>query len=251
MHPYKYILAMKKLLSLAACALFALLSVSCIEDIFDPSDPYGDNDNTFGILDGNTLNYGDHTYILDEKGNTGTITFTHFPKNVREFRILQNQLLGYSKAGVLALDLMAMEMYRRNRTAGSAALAECNVSSKLKSIMNQLNLKFPEDREAGETDTSYQPYLIASFLQGATFENGYQPDYPYVLKFYENPSPFVKQGESSYLGKLYHWCIMRYGEKEVDATIAYLDDDEPYIVTECSDFTAGVPAVKFWEDTLQ
>ena len=118
-------------------------------------------------------------------------------------------------------------------------------------LPSPLKCKFPEDREAGETDTSYQPYLIASFLQGATFENGYQPDYPYVLKFYENPSPFVKQGESSYLGKLYHWCIMRYGEKEVDATIAFLDDDEPYLVTECSDFTAGVPAVKFWEDTLQ
>ena len=70
---------MKKILSLAACALFALLSVSCESDIFDPTDPYGHNDNTPAFLDGNTLTYGEHNYVLKLSDTEGSVTFTHFP----------------------------------------------------------------------------------------------------------------------------------------------------------------------------
>ena len=244
---------MKKLLSLAACALFALLSVSCISDIFDPSDPYGHNDNTPALLDGNTLTYGEHNYELNLSDTEGSVTFTHFPSNVREFQILQEQLLGRSKPGVLALELMAMEMYRRNRTAGTAALELCNVSTNTQSIVSQLSQKFPQNRKViNDTDSYHQPYLIATFLKGATRENKYQPEYPYVLSFYENTSPYVKQGEYSFawFGNVYHWCIMRYGEKETDASVVLVDDEELYLVTACAGYYISAPDITTWEDTL-
>lgn len=244
---------MKKLLSAALCAMTALLSVSCLSDIFDPSDPYGNNDNTTAFLDGNTLTYGEHNYTLDLSETEGSVTFTHFPSNVREFKILQNQLLGTSKPGVLALELMAMEMYRRNRTAGSAALELCNVSTNTKTILSQLSQKFPQKRGLqNDTDTYHQPYLIATFLKGATWENKYQPEYPYVLSFYENTSPYVKQGEYSFswFGNVYHWCIMRYGEKETDASVVLIEDETLYLVTECPGYYYSATDIKTWEDTL-
>ena len=244
---------MKRFLSIALCIAAALLAASCMEDIFDPTDPYGEKDNTPAILDGNTLTYGEHNYTLKLTETEGTITFTHFPANVREFKAVQNQLLGKSKPGVLALELMAMEMYRRNRTAGEAALELCNVSANTKAIIRELQQKFPTVRGDQEDNDSYhQPYLIASFLKGSTMQNKYQPDYPYVLTFYENTSPYVKQGEYSftYFGHTYHWCIMRYGEKESKASVILIDDEELYLVTNCADYYFAAPAVKTWEDTL-
>ncbi|MBO7644087.1 MAG: hypothetical protein J6S62_03890 [Bacteroidales bacterium] len=243
---------MKKFIPFALCALALTLAFSCTPDIFDPSDPYGRNDNTPPILDGNTLTYGEHTYELKLSEKEGTVTFTHFPSNVREFKALQNQLLGKCKPGVLALELMAMEMYRRNRTAGLAAMELCNVSTNVKSILNVLPQKFPEKRGFAPDDSYQQPYLIATFLKGATPENKYQPDYPYEMTFYENPSEYVKQGEYSYswFGRVYEWCIMRYGEKETSASVVLIDDEELYLVTNCAGYYVGVPPVKTWEDTL-
>ena len=243
---------MKRILSIALCAAVALLAVSCIEDIFDPTDPYGEKDNTPAILDGNTLTYGDHNYTIKVKDTEGTVTFTHFPSNVREFKALQTQLLGKTKPGVLALELMAMEMYRRNRTAGEAALELCNVSANTKAVMRELQLKFPAVRGDEESDSNHQPYLIASFLKGSTMQNKYQPDYPYVLTFYENTSPLVSQGEYSltYFGRTYNWCIKQYGERDTNATIVLIDDEELYLVNNCSDYYS-VPFINNWEDTLK
>ena len=242
---------MKKILSLAACALLALLSVSCEPDIFDPTDPYGENDTTVPITDGNTFTYGTHNYVLRLSDKQGSVTFTHFPSNLREFKFLQNQLLGTSKPGVLALELMAMEMYRRNRNAGTAALELCNVSSNMKPLLGQLSQRFPLDRSA-TVEPSHQPYLIASFLDGATPENKYTPEYPYVLSFYENPSPYVKQGEYSlsFFGNVYNWCITRYGEKETEASMVLISDETLYLVTACSDYVKPAIEVSGWEDDL-
>lgn len=243
---------MKRFLILAACALALSVTFSCTPDMFDPSDPYGHNDKTPPILDGNTLTYGEHTYTLKMSDKEGQVTFTHFPSNVREFQALQNQLLGKTKPGVLALELMAMEMYRRNRKAGTAALELCNVNSNTKSILSTLPQKFPERRGMAITDSYQQPYLIATFLKGATEENKYQPDYPYVLSFYENPSVYANQGERSYtwFGYVYDWCILRYGEKETSAKMVLIDDEELYLVTSCGGFYFGAAPIKEWDDTL-
>ena len=195
----------------------------------------------------------DCAYELKLSDTDGSVTFTHFPTNVREFQALQNQLLGKCKPGVLALELMAMEMYRRNRTAGAAALELCNVNTNTKSIISNLSQKFPEKRGKDTSDDSYhQPYLIATFLKGATQENKYQPDYPYVLSFYQNPSAYVKQGEYSYMyfGKVYSWCIMRYGEKETAAEMVLIDDEELYLVTNCPGYYFGASPIKTWDDSL-
>lgn len=242
-------------------AVFSALAIfTACEGLFDFDDPIFEDDDTIPILDGNTLTYGDHQYTLEEinVGDVpkGIITFTHFPASVREFKTLQTQLLGPSQPGVLALNLMAFEMYRRDRTIGQKCIEACNLSVNAKSVINNLKEKFPIQR--GEATDSYQqPYLVATFLAGATQENNYQPDYPYKLEFTYNTSNYKQQGEysTSFFGKIYHWVTTRAGNKDYDASVIVLDedldDDGGIRVHGCSNYYLAAPTISGWEDTLK
>ena len=245
---------MKKILlaMLAAALSFAAVSCGGMEDIFDPTDPYGDFDDTLPILEGNSFTYGDHYYTLTQSGTGAEVSFTHFPSNVREFSFLQSQLLGKTKPGALALELMAFEMYRRNRTAGKACIEMCNLSANAKSVINQLSQKFPESRDDATFDESVcQPYLVATYLKGATQQNSYKPDYPYVLSLYENTSTFAKQGEKTAFGLVYRWCVKRGGEREVEASLILPYDEEVYLVQGCPDFFNAAAPAGTWSDDLK
>lgn len=222
-------------------------------DILGLDDPILEDDDTVPILDGNTFTYGDHQYVFDETATSGTVTFTHFPATVREFKFLQSQLLGTSQPGTLALNLMAFEMFRRDRVKGQKCIELCNLSVNAKSVISQLKEKFPEQRDAVGGDSYWQPYLVASFLKGATQENKYQPEYPYKLSFTLSTSTYDKQGEYSYsfFGKVYYWMTERAGNKDVKASVLVPDDDEIVLVHGCSNYTMAAPTIQKWEDTLK
>ncbi|MBO4565939.1 MAG: hypothetical protein J5695_01790 [Bacteroidales bacterium] len=249
---------MKTRLLAAACAALAIFT-AC-EGLFDFDDTFFEDDTTVPILDGNTLTYGEHQYTLEEKfvGDvpTGTITFTHFPATLREFKTLQTQLLGSSQPGTLALNLMAFEMFRRDRTVGQKCIEACNLSVNAKSVINNLKEKFPLQR-GPETDSYQQSYLVATFLAGATQENKYQPEYPYKFEFTYNTSNYKQQGEYSYsfFGKIYHWVTTRGGNKDYDATVIVLDedldDDGGIRVHGCSNYYLAAPTISGWNDTLK
>ncbi len=231
-----------------AAAFACMASLASCELDFD--DPYAEDDDTVAFLDGNTLTYGSHHYTLEEADGRGTVTFTHFPATVREFTTLQEQLLGTSQPGTLALNLMAFEMFRRNRTKGQKCIEMCNVSVNAKSVLNSLRQKFPEHRE-DEAAEGQQPYLVASFLAGATQDNNYQPEYPYTLSFDYGTS--AGQGEYSlpFFGRIYHWLTSRASNKDYDATVIVFDDDDIVLVHGCSNYLLSSPAVSSWEDTLK
>jgi len=230
---------------------FAVLAAFSSCDLLDMEETDVEVDDTIPILDGNTLTYGDHEYILDESATEGTITFTHFPATKREFEVLRNQLLGFSQPGALALGLMSFEMFRRDRSKGEKCIELCTVSACAKQVINNLKQKFPEHR--GDTGDSYcQPYLVASFLVGATTENNYQPDYPYKLKFTYSTSSYAKQGEESltFGGHVYQWVTTRGGNKDYNATVIQLYDGE-VLVHGCANFYLAAPTIDNWEDTLK
>ncbi|MBO4476364.1 MAG: hypothetical protein J5737_06560 [Bacteroidales bacterium] len=231
--------------ALAAMAVLA----SC--EYFRIDEPELENDTTVPILDGNTLTYGDHQYTLDETATEGTVTFTHFPATKREFQFLQSELLGQSQPGTLALELMAFEVFRRDRAKGKKCVEMCTVSAYAKQVISNLEQKFPERR--GDTGDSYwQPYLVASFLAGATQENKYQPEYPYKLSFtYSTNTP--NQGEESYTfgGHVYHWVTTRGGNKDYKASVIRLYDGD-VLVHGCANFYLAAPPITGnWEDTLK
>lgn len=234
----------------AAIASLAIL-VSC-EGFFDFDEPSMEDDTTVPILDGNTLTYGDHHYTLDETATSAEVTFTHFPATVREFQTLQNQLLGKSQPGTLALDLMAFEMFRRDRTKGKKCIEMCNLSVNTKQILERLGERFPEKRTDPVSNSYQQPYLVASFLKGATQENKYQPEYPYRLAFSVSTNSNKQQGEHSltFFGHIYYWNTTRAGLKDYDASVIVLDEDDTILVHGCSNYYLGAPDISSWEDTL-
>lgn len=241
---------MKPRLIAAAVASLAIF-VSC-GDFINFDDPVTEDDNTVPILDGNTLTYGDHHYTLDETAFAGTVTFTHFPATVREFQILQKQLLGSSQPGTLALDLMAFEMFRRDRAKGKKCIEMCNLSVNTKQILDRLGERFPERRSDQPYTSYHQPYLVASFLKGATQDNKYQPEYPYQLSFSLGTNSNKKQGEYSmtFFGHIYYWTTTRGGLKDYDASVIVLDDDGSILVHGCSNYYLGAPEISSWEDNL-
>ena len=234
--------------------LFMLLA-GCTNDIFEDLDI--ENDNTVAILeaDGKTLTYGDNYYVLNETEDITTVTFTHFPATRREFESLQEKLLGKSRPGTLALELMAFEMYRRNRVKGEKCIKLCTLSAQATMAISQLSQKFPEHRGDALTDGYMQPYLIASFLVGATEANGYQPDYPYVFSFKYSDSPYDKQAEYSrtYWGTIYYYYTNRNGktDKSTDASVIVPDDGTYVMVRNCPNYYYSAVPIRTWEDTLK
>ena len=241
---------MKTRLILSALAALAVFT-SC-DGIFD-DDPFIEDDDTVAILDGNTLTYGSHHYTFDETSTKGTVTFTHFPATVREFSAVQDELLGNSKPGALVLEIMAFEMYRRDRTKGQKCIEKCNLAPNAKTVIANLSQRFPDKRD-NLTDDSRQPYLVSAFLKGSTQENGYQPDYPYEITFTESTAEYAKQGEYSIsgFGRVYTWETVRGGWRDVSATVLVSDDEYDFVlVNDCAALYSEVPAISDWKDTLK
>ena len=110
------------------------------------------------------------------KGQTASVIFNRFPASIDEFKKVQEQI-GGEPHGAVALELMAAEMYRRDKTVGAKCIELCNVSSNIYSQMDQWKQLFDLN------DKHYaRPYQVAAFLQGANPDNEYTPKEPYTIK---------------------------------------------------------------------
>jgi len=217
------------------------------------------------VLNGNTLTYGDHSYTFTDgltlqnglpaktAGQKATLTFTHFPATVDEFKALQAQLMGKSMAGALALNILAYEMFRRDRAVGEECLKLCNIDVNASETIGMLRQKLSTNRyDPNDNDTYHQPFLAASFLDGATQDSKYQPNYPYVMSFTWNTNPNIKQHERSntYYGYIYHLNVVRNG-KPTDASVLVPDEEELVLAHNTPNYYVMLPDIKTWEDTLK
>ncbi|MFC2610362.1 MAG: DUF6935 domain-containing protein, partial [Capnocytophaga granulosa] len=114
------------------------------------------------------------------KGQKATISFSRFPSSVAEFKAVRERI-GTTPQGAIALEVMAMEMYRKDRAVGEECLKLCNVKSNVRPIIRRLKELF------GEDEGYARPYQMMAFLKGATPYNKYTPDTPYTVEIEVHP----------------------------------------------------------------
>lgn len=126
-----------------------------------------------------------------DKSQSSRVTFTGIPATLEEFKQVR-QILGKEPQGAVALQVMAFEMYRRNRAVGEQALSLNNTSTNYNSTVERLKEMMGKDKFYA------RPYLAAALMDGAKPTNAYTPIFPYCVKIRVNPAS--KYQESQFLG---------------------------------------------------
>ena len=106
-------------------------------------------------------------------GQKGTVTLNRFPATVDEWKKVQEKI-GGEPHGAAALQIMASEMYRRHNASGLSCVALNSTKSCNTSTIARLKTVFAASNN--------RPYQMASFLKGATPDNGYNPTKPYTIE---------------------------------------------------------------------
>lgn len=116
-----------------------------------------------------------------EPNKETSVSFNEFPTTIDEWKQMQRKL-GSQPQGAVALQVMAFELYRNNRTDGEQALKLNNTSTNYNSTVERL-------REIMGKDKYYaRPYIAWALLEGATPENGYYVRPPYTIRMKVDPN---------------------------------------------------------------
>ena len=99
------------------------------------------------------------------------VSIEKIPSTVAEFQALQAEL-GTTPEGCIMLQLVAIEMYRRDKNIGTECLTLNNTSTNLSSVTSRLKEIFREN------DTYARPHLVSTYFKGAKPSNGCNPAYP-------------------------------------------------------------------------
>ena len=140
--------------------------------------------------------YGDHTYEITEDfdpdnydpvnkydGNYyNYVKFSNIPSGYKEFEVVYKEFLGKHINGIIALQIMALEIYNRDRADGTKCFMLINQASDEKTILERVGHRYDNVNPAEN-----QPYLAACFLQGANRKNFFAPTEPYTIKFQADP----------------------------------------------------------------
>ena len=137
--------------------------------------------NTANAQLGNLVNkLKDTSTKAASKTQDGKMSVEAIPSTLDEFKALQAEL-GTSPEGCIMLQLVAMEMYRRDKNVGRECLSLNNTSTNLSSVTSRLNELYRQN------DSYARPYLVSSCFKGATPANGYNPNKPYTIEVRRDP----------------------------------------------------------------
>ena len=114
------------------------------------------------------------------KVQDGKVSIEAIPTTLDEFKSLQAEL-GTTPEGCIMLQLVAMEMYRRDKNVGRECLNLNNTSTNLTSVTRRL------DELYRPNDSYSRPYLVSSCFKGATPANGYNPNKPFTIEVRRDP----------------------------------------------------------------
>lgn len=164
------------------------------------------------------------------------VSIEKIPTTLEEFQALQAEL-GTSPEGCIMLQLVAMEMYRRDRNVGTECLRLNNTDTNLSSMTRRLNELYREN------DTYARPYLVSSCFKGAKPSNGYNPEKPYTIQVRKDPT---KSDERSQMLKGYVKHLQLYSDgydtpwRSIDVVQQKGDDyyrvsNCPAILTQCKE----------------
>ena len=115
------------------------------------------------------------------KALSDKVSIERIPATLEEFQALQAEI-GTTPEGCIMLQLVAMELYRRNRSVGIECLQLNNTDTNLSSMKRRL------DELYRENDSYARPYLVSSCFKGATPANGYNPTKPYTIQVRRDPT---------------------------------------------------------------
>ena len=179
-------------------------------------------------------------------GQTATVSFSRFPVSVEEFQQVREQI-GNEPHGCIALQVMAYEMFRRDKAIGKECITLNNLKVNVSQTVNRLTeLNRPNDSYA-------RPYQMAAYLKGATWQNGYAPDKPYTITVRTRPG--VKhENSNTFQAMVLYLDINVEGGKDKGwspfSVVKTLKPGEPsegkyFIVNDSSDLYSQVREVSF------
>jgi uncharacterized protein YjdB len=180
------------------------------------------------------------------KGQSGTVEFNRFPATVDEWKQVREKI-GGEPHGAVALQLMAYEMYRRNKTVGRECITLNNTTNNVNSAVSRLNELFGSDANYA------RPYQIAAFLKGATPENGYNPTKPYTVEMKVNDGR-TYENFTDYQATAIYLEALTKGVDHGSQTVLVLKTKKPgeqgesgkfFIVNNCPGLYAQVKAASF------
>lgn len=123
---------------------------------------------------------GDIDHEKWKGGAETSVTVSGIPQSVEEFAALREQI-GREPQGAVALTLLAFEVFHQQGEAmGIECLKMCATDGCINDARQQLRDKLRDD----PADSYARPYQVASFIKGATPENGYNPPKPYVFEMF-------------------------------------------------------------------
>lgn len=173
--------------------------------------------------------------VLSDKVNIEKI-----PATLEEFQALQAEL-GTTPEGCIMLQLVAMEMYRRDRNVGTECLRLNNTETNLSYVTNRLKEIFREG------DSYARPYLVSSFFKGAKPSNGYNPEKPYTIQVRRDPARPNDERSQSLKGYVKHLQVYSDGYdtpwRGIDVVLQ--KGDEYYRVSNCPSIYTQCKEVDF------
>lgn len=123
------------------------------------------------------------------QGDAATsVEFDAFPATADEWKAAQEKI-GTEPQGAVALQVMAMELFRNNRSDGEQALRLNNTQTNYNSTVERL-------RELMGKDKYYaRPYIAWALLEGATPENEYKIKPPYTISMKVDPNKKYQESQ--------------------------------------------------------
>lgn len=108
-------------------------------------------------------------------GEEATLSIDRIPASLDEFKALQQEV-SQTPEGAVLMEILAMEMYNRDRELGKECVELANTDINVNFMTRRLmDLCMPEEQ-------SGRPYQPAAFFLGAKPENGYNPTTPYTIQ---------------------------------------------------------------------
>jgi D-methionine transport system substrate-binding protein len=177
----------------------------------------GDNDPPSGPFEVSIAGVIDHA--VHTPGQSGSVTFSRFPASVAEFRSAREKI-GAEPHGAVALQLMAYEMYRRNKRIGTECIRLNNTTNNVEAATVRLDQLFGDDAYYA------RPYQIAAFLKGASWENGYNPSKPYTVEVKVNDGrPY--DNSADYQAPVLYLEVLTKGKDHGSETVYVLKTARP------------------------
>lgn len=152
-----------------------------------------------------TISISNAINLEDDTADEARISFNDFPTNLTDWEQMRTQVKN-APEGVLLMQLLAFELYHKRTFEGQQAVAKNSTTTAYNETMERLPDIF--GKQTGGDIQYARPYIVWSYLEGATPENGYKPSTPYTIRVRER----MNSKQWSDMGNGYVYTLEVYSE---------------------------------------